>query len=251
MNHHAFHWISTHITHTGLVRSINEDACLDLPEQGIWVVADGMGGHAAGDLASQMIIEQLKTIQPASSIGALENQTEVKIQEVNQRLRHESSRRGGEIIGSTVAALLAYERYCIYLWAGDSRIYLYRRGVLKQLSRDHSQLQELVEQGLISAKQAEFHPAANYITRAVGADDELELDAEIMEPCDNDIFLLCSDGLNKELSDAEIAHNLEAYPLHEAIEQMLALTLERGAHDNTTIVIAKAESHKAGSRQES
>jgi protein phosphatase len=242
MRLNRFYWVSAHITDKGKVRSINEDAYLDRADLGIWVVADGMGGHAAGDVASEMIVNELKSISPGDSLGALASDVEKRLHHVNQKLLLESQRRGGEIIGSTVVTLLAYEGYCIYQWAGDSRIYLYRREQLKQLSRDHSQVEELIEQGIVTSDQAEQSPIANYITRAVGACEELELDAEIFEPCDGDLFLLCSDGLNKEVSDAEIAQILGRCGFQEALQQLIGLAMERGARDNVTLVLVQARS---------
>jgi protein phosphatase len=175
-------------------------------------------------------------------LGTLASDVEQRLHFVNQKLLLESQRRGGEIIGSTVVTLLAYQGYCIYQWAGDSRIYLYRRERLKQLSRDHSQVEELIEQGIVTSDQAEQSPIANYITRAVGASEELELDAEIFEPCDGDLFLLCSDGLNKEVSDVEIAQILGNYGFQEALQQLIELAMERGARDNVTLVLVQARS---------
>ncbi|MCU7931110.1 MAG: protein phosphatase 2C domain-containing protein [Candidatus Thiodiazotropha sp. (ex Codakia rugifera)] len=242
MSLNNFYWVSAHLTDKGKVRSINEDACLDRADLGIWAVADGMGGHAAGDLASGMIINALKSTNPGDSLGSLASDVEQRLQQVNYQLLMESEKRGGEIIGSTVVTLLAYQGYCIYQWAGDSRIYLYRRGVLKQLNRDHSQVEELIEQGIVTSDQAEQSPIANYITRAVGATEELELEAEIFEPCDGDLFLLCSDGLNKEVRDVEIAEILSLYSFQEAIQKLLNLTMDRGARDNVTLVLVQAQS---------
>jgi protein phosphatase len=240
MSLNSLYWVSAHVTDKGKVRSINEDALLDRADLGIWVVADGMGGHAAGDMASGMIVNELKSISPGDSLSAMARDVEQRLHYVNQQLLLESQRRSGEIIGSTVVTLLTYQGYCIYQWAGDSRIYLYRRNRLKQLSRDHSQVEEMIEQGIVTSEQAEQSPVANYITRAVGASEELELDAEIFEPCDGDLFLLCSDGLNKEVNDTEIAHILGSCGFQEAVEQLINLALERGARDNVTLVLVEA-----------
>ncbi|MCU7890719.1 MAG: protein phosphatase 2C domain-containing protein [Candidatus Thiodiazotropha sp. (ex Ustalcina ferruginea)] len=242
MSLNNFYWVSAHLTDKGKVRSINEDACLDRADLGIWAVADGMGGHAAGDLASGMIVSELKSTNPGDSLGSLASDVEQRLQQVNHQLQLESEKRGGEIIGSTVVTLLAYQGYCIYQWAGDSRIYLYRRGILKQLNRDHSQVEELIEQGIVTSDQAEQSPIANYITRAVGTTEELELEAEIFEPCDGDLFLLCSDGLNKEVRDVEIAEILSLYSFQEAIQKLINLTMDRGARDNVTLVLVQAQS---------
>jgi protein phosphatase len=250
MNQNNIYWVSAHLTDKGKVRSINEDACLDRADLGIWAVADGMGGHSAGDLASGMIISELKSARPGDSLGQLAQDVEQRLQQVNQQLLIESQRRGGEIIGSTVVTLLAHDDYCIYQWAGDSRIYLYRRGSLKQLSRDHSQIEELIEQGIVTSDQAEQSSIANYITRAVGACEVLELEAEIVEPCDGDLFLLCSDGLNKEVNDTEIADILGRYNFQDAIQYLINLAMERGARDNVTLVLVQARSTRVAAPDE-
>jgi protein phosphatase len=234
-------WRSSHQSDKGKVRSHNEDALLDRPDLGLWAVADGMGGHSAGDLASHMIVEALEGLQTqGESLGSLAGDIDHRLQQVNLRLQQESKRRGDGIIGSTVAVLLAHEEYCIYLWAGDSRIYLYRRGSLKQLTRDHNQVEEQLEGKFGGSHPSDTASIANYITRAVGAGTSLELDAEIIEPRIGDRFLLCSDGLNKELADSEIAATLAHRPLQEAAATLLAASLERGATDNVSLILVEA-----------
>ncbi len=240
-------WRSVHRSDPGKVRQLNEDALLDRADLGLWMVADGMGGHSAGDLASQTIVEAMETLQPqGESLGFLAGEIEHRLQQVNRRLQQESQRRGSGIIGSTVVLLLAHEDYCLYLWAGDSRIYLYRRGNLRQLSRDHSQVEEQLEGVFAGEHPPGAASIANYITRAVGAGDTLELEAELIEPCAGDCFLLCSDGLNKELADSEIAAVLERYPLREAAARLLAQCLERGAKDNVTLILAQVAASPEG-----
>lgn len=242
----GFEWRSAHQSDKGKVRSLNEDALLDRCDLGLWAVADGMGGHSSGDLASRMIVEALASLRPQDeNLGSLVTDIDGRLQQVNLKLQQESQRRGGGIIGSTVAVLLAHEDYCTYLWAGDSRIYLYRRGSLKQLSRDHSQVEEQLEGIFGDAQASGAASVANYITRAVGAGACLELEAEIIEPCVGDRFLLCSDGLNKELSDTEIAGVLERHPLQEATATLLARCLERGASDNVTLILVEVASPPA------
>jgi protein phosphatase len=237
----GFEWRSTRQSDKGKVRSLNEDALLDRADLRLWVVADGMGGHSSGDLASQMIVEALASIRPQNeNLGSLVAEIDQRLQQVNLRLLQESQRRGDGIIGSTVVLLLAHENFCTYLWAGDSRIYLYRRGNLKQLSRDHSQVEEQLEGVFGDDQEACAASVANYITRAVGAGTTLDLEAEIIEPCAGDRFLLCSDGLNKELTDCEIAEVLQQHPLQEAAARLLALSLERGASDNVTLILVEA-----------
>jgi protein phosphatase len=132
------------------------------------------------------------------------------------------------------------------MWAGDSRIYLFRRGNLRQLSRDHSQVEEQLEGVFADIHSPGYASITNYITRAVGAGDTLELEAELIEPCVGDCFLLCSDGLNKELADSEIAAVLERFPLQEAASRLLAQCLERGASDNITLILVEVVAMRNG-----
>ena len=143
----SFKWLSASLTHVGTVREINEDAVLDVPSRGLWVVADGMGGHAAGDVASQMIVENLRQVPAVKKLSSFVNVVEDRLLDANQKL-YEMSISGAEqrVIGSTVAALLAFENHCLCVWVGDSRVYRLRDGRLEQITRDHSEVEELLEQ---------------------------------------------------------------------------------------------------------
>jgi serine/threonine protein phosphatase PrpC len=235
-----FQWSSAGRSHVGMVRAINEDACIALPELGLWAVADGMGGHEAGDVASRLIVETLQqTPLPTDWLGFLDAVRE-RLCQVNTRLREESARRyQNRTIGSTVVVLAAYEGQCACLWVGDSRIYRLRDGQLQQLTRDHSHVQELVDQGLIAPEEAHRHPLSNVITRAVGSSDELRID-QVDHPLQaGDMFLLCSDGLNKTVSDEEITRLLahSDHNCQEAVKAFIHLALMRDASDNVTTVV--------------
>jgi protein phosphatase len=236
-----FRWTSASRSHVGLVRTINEDAYLDLPELRLWAVADGMGGHSVGDFASRRVIESLSDVaspnRPESVAGAIRE----RLQTVNQELREEATRRNVEAIGSTVAVLLACDRQCRYLWAGDSRIYLYRSGRLKRLTRDHSLLEELKSRGHVISADALPAAAQHGITRAVGAADILNLDEDIEAIIDGDIFLLCSDGLTNEVSEEEIGRALLAGTCRQSSEALVEMALERGGRDNISAVVVRAE----------
>jgi protein phosphatase len=235
-----FQWSSASRSHVGMVRTINEDACLAMPERGLWAVADGMGGHEAGDIASQMVVEALQQIAPPSDWPGFLEAVRESLRDVNQRLRDESAQRyQHRTIGTTVVVLIAYETQCACLWVGDSRIYRLRDGQLQQLTRDHSHVQELVDQGLIAPENAHRHPLANVITRAVGSANELEID-EVVHPLQTgDLFLLCSDGLNKTVTDEEIARLLahSDHNCQEAVKAFIHLALMRDANDNVTTVV--------------
>ncbi|MDG4553634.1 MAG: serine/threonine-protein phosphatase [Candidatus Competibacter sp.] len=240
----TFKWSSAGRSHVGMVRAINEDACLVMPEMGLWVVADGMGGHEAGDIASQMLIENLQQIPPPLDWRDFLDAVRQRMQEVNQRLRQESAQRyQNRTIGSTVVVLLAYGAQCACLWVGDSRIYRLRDDQLQQLTRDHSHVQELVDQGLIAPEDAHRHPLANVITRAVGSADEMLIDEVIHPLCPGDMFLLCSDGLNKTVSDEEIGRLLihSDHDCHEAVKAFIHLALMRDASDNVTTVVVNID----------
>ncbi len=231
-------WHSHGITNVGKVRKHNEDSMLERPESGMWVVADGMGGHAAGDVASQMIVNTLKKVHEGISLDRYIDDIEDKLISVNKKLidkANESVKR--TTIGSTVVMMLAYDKFCIYLWAGDSRLYRLRNGELRQMTTDHSQVEQYVEQGLISREEALVHPHGNMITRAVGATPHFFLDMDIQEMEKGDRYLLCSDGLTKHTEDFEFQDLLKKGTAEEVCNKMIELTLDRGAGDNVTAIV--------------
>ncbi len=239
----GFRFVVSCGTDVGRVRSLNEDAFLDRTEIGLWAVADGMGGHAAGDFASRTIVDGLEQIAPPSEGSAFLREVEDRIQIAHTALRQESEARGtGGIIGSTVVVLIAWNRHYACVWAGDSRLYLLREGILRQVSRDHSLVQDLVEAGELAPEQAESHPQANVVTRAVGAVEDLVLDKSHDQIAIGDIFLLCSDGLTRHVSDPEIAAVLTGETAPDAAQALIDLALERGARDNVTAVVVRCES---------
>jgi len=235
-----FIWNSYGLTHTGKKRKINQDAFLNLPNKKLWVVADGMGGHKAGEVASASIINSLNSLIPEQTIGSTVKKIYYKLRKVNQSLLDLAAEGGdNEVIGSTVVILLACNQYCVYLWSGDSRIYLFRKEELKQLSHDHNNENRLLAEGF-SIKEIQTHPFAQSLTHAIGGEKKLYLEAQIQEIRDGDIFLLCSDGLNKEVCDREIESILKKASIEESLTQLIELALERGAQDNITIILAQA-----------
>lgn len=240
-----FCWTSASFSDVGLVRPINEDACLDLPERGLWAVADGMGGHALGDVASTMVIDGLRNLAPGPSLAATVGLVRERLQLVNAQLRTLAASRNLAVVGSTVAVLLARDDDCSVLWAGDSRVYLVRQGVLLQLTRDHSQRALLQQAGIPGAAHL---PAANAITRAVGADDILLLDEEHFSAVDGDVFLLCSDGLTNEVGDAEILRALVPGNCRHAVQALVAMALQYGGRDNVSAVVVAAEDQCSADR---
>jgi protein phosphatase len=237
----SLQWTSASRTDVGRVRALNEDACLDLPQRALWVVADGMGGHAAGDLASGMIVATLAHLPAPGSLATCLSAARGALQTVNRQLREEAARRGVRTIGSTVAALVASGRECGWLWAGDSRIYLYRDARLEALTNDHSYVAELQAQGHLTAEAARHHPSQHLITRAVGAADSLQLDEGRIAVRDGDLFLLCSDGLSNEVEAPEIARALEGGDCRRATDTLVELALQAGGRDNITAVVVRVD----------
>ncbi|HLK25082.1 MAG TPA: protein phosphatase 2C domain-containing protein [Caulobacteraceae bacterium] len=227
-------------THVGCRRTSNEDAVLARPELGVWAVADGMGGHEAGEVASAMVVEALGGLDPGLTVAARTNAATRALHQTNQALIQLAAEKGGgRSIGSTVVAFFADGRAFICLWAGDSRAYRARGHSLEQLTRDHSLVQELVDLGELDPAAAANHPNANVITRAVGASPSLEIDSVGGDVAPGDAFLLASDGLTRLLTDAELLAGLQAADLEPAADEMLQMCLERGAPDNVSLVLVR------------
>ncbi len=225
----------------GRVRELNEDACLEMSDTGLWAVADGMGGHAAGEVASRMVIDALREVRHPDSLSDLLNDVRQSMQKVNRQLTEEANRRRQQIIGSTVAVLLVFEQHCVCLWAGDSRIYRVRDGELQQLTRDHSQIEALVSRGVVSKEEARKLPGSNALTRAIGVMDSVELDSAIHGIQEGDQFLLCSDGLYNEVSTQDIERFLALEDCQDSADRLIQSALEHGARDNITLVVVRAD----------
>ncbi len=235
-----FHFASASLSDVGRVRKLNEDACLDRSDLGLWVVADGMGGHQGGDYASRHIVELLGELGPPSSASSFLADVRARLARSNDALRNEAAARGPDtIIASTIVALLAFDHHFACLWAGDSRLYLLRDHQLHPVTRDHSHVQDLVELGVINADEAESHPQANVVTRAVGADEGLELDKRHDKLQEGDIFLLCSDGLTRVVPDDQIAGILDNEDIDQAVRSLMDAALTGGSRDNVTVVVVR------------
>jgi len=223
-------------SHTGCVRTVNQDAWLAHPEQGLWLVADGMGGHARGEWASAQIVASVAESVHAEDLHQAGAELTAAIERANQQLIA-AARADGASIGSTVAALLVRGGRGAVVWAGDSRIYRYRAGSLDRLTRDHSQVEQLVAAGLITPAEAASHPMGHVLTRAIGVRDAVMLDHVEVDVRADDIFLLCSDGLTRPVADVEIARWLGRETPERAATGLLDLVLSRGAPDNVTLVV--------------
>jgi serine/threonine protein phosphatase PrpC len=226
------------VTHPGTKRDHNEDMFVDRSDLGLWAVADGAGGHDAGEVASEMIATTLETIPLELTAEEMLAQVRLRISATHTALRECAARKGeGALVASTVVVLIVRHGHFACLWAGDSRAYLLRDGMMRQITRDHSLVQELLEAGAIGPDEAANHPRGNVITRAVGAElDEILLDKVSDRLLSGDRFLLCSDGLCKTLPESELASLLAAIdgtPPQAVIDAALA----QDASDNVTAVI--------------
>lgn len=220
---------STARSHVGHVRAINEDRVFDWPAGGVWAIADGMGGHRGGDEAAQSVVDALRLLtpedaaRPAAVLGALTA--------ANAAVRARNIARG-ESAGATVVALSRYGDAAHVAWAGDSRLYRLRAGMLVPMTRDHSVVQELVDARLLTAAAAAQHPQANVITRALGVDADCNIECRLIDVAPGDRFLLCSDGLSRTLEPLPLPDSLDA-----AADALMAAALERDGSDNISLVL--------------
>jgi len=223
----------------GCIRKNNEDSFLVLPEQGLYAVADGMGGHRSGEVASSTALEELSKLVPQLvelEGDALEKGlTEAFV--VANRVVYQASTTEPENagMGTTLTVLLVRSKTVVITHVGDSRVYRWRKDVLTSLTEDHSLVGELVRLEQISPEEAEKHPQRHVLMRAVGADPEVEVDCRSVDLQTGDVFLLCTDGFSNVISDQELAEEfLEPGSWEGRFEKLRKLTLERGAPDNFT-----------------
>lgn len=231
-------WRSAGRTARGKSRVRNEDAFLDCPQRSCWAVADGMGGHHAGNVASQWVVSSLAAL---SGIGGFDQ----RIEAVRGCLRGLDSQLqpvdgGAGIMGSTVVALLLEPSRAACIWAGDSRCYLWRGQRLYQLSRDHSLQQQLMDRQQLSAELAQAHPDARALTRAVGARQPLSLEILELRTQPRDVFLLCSDGLYQGLSHRELGRALSASTPQQAVDRLFHDVSRGAARDDFTAVVVQS-----------
>ena len=229
-------WFSCAATDVGHVRKTNEDSYLDAQEQALWVIADGMGGHSRGDRASQAIVENLVDFSASDSPNDNLNDIIKRLRKANDVCREATD---GQMMGSTVAVLHIHQDKAYVVWAGDSRIYRLRGEEFSQLTDDHSLVQELHRLGELTATEAENHPSQNVITRAIGVNDELDVQVRQVELEAGDRFLLCSDGLFKDVKPKEVETNLRDPSPRQALAASVELALRRGGTDNVTAIVVQ------------
>ncbi len=233
----SLQWTSCAASDVGHMRRANEDSFMDARENGLWVVADGMGGHSRGDFASQCIIEHLVDFETGPTPEASIKDLQRRLYNANKVCRAKAQ---GDVVGSTVAILMTQDSMSYFLWAGDSRIYRLRAGELEQITEDHSLVQELCNMGEITAEEAENHPSSNVITRAVGVHERLNVEVLESPVLPGDRFLLCSDGLFKDVKVDEVKARLSAPTPQQALRDLVTQALARGGTDNVTAIVAQA-----------
>lgn len=228
-----------HLTHVGLRRELNEDSYYGDSELGLWLVADGMGGHEYGEVASALaretIVREIRDGTPLIQAIRIADEEIIR----TSRRRHDALPMGTTV----VAARVTGHRFEV-AWVGDSRVYLWRGGQLVQLSRDHSYVQELIANGAITQEQARSHPHRNVVTQALGVTDPRNLDVATLsgELLSGMQLLLCSDGLTEEVDDGEIARVLDQHDCsaQECVDTLVAAALDGGGSDNVTAILIRS-----------
>lgn len=227
-----------HLTHVGLRRELNEDTYYGDSDLGLWLVADGMGGHEYGEVASALAREAIvREIRTGNTLADA-------IRIADEEIIRCSKLRGDSLpMGTTVVAARVNGNRFEVAWVGDSRVYLWRDGALTQISHDHSYVQELIAQGAISAAQARSHPHRNVVTQALGVTDPNHLNVETMtgELRPGMQLLLCSDGLTEEVDDPSIAATLkhDDCSAQECVDTLIAAALDGGGSDNVTAILVR------------
>lgn len=224
-------------THVGLKRKINEDSILTLPDQQIWVVSDGMGGHDGGDFASQTVVDSVAMIDPGLTPAELIRSLREAILRAHDAIQTEAETRGGATIGATVVTFIVAEGHFATFWAGDSRLYRLQSGSIELLTTDHSMVAAFVQAGQMTWDEAEQHPHSNAVTRAVGVGEELELDKIRGEVLPGDRFLLCSDGLSKYATFDMLERVLAKEPIETVADTLQQIALDGGGADNISIIV--------------
>ena len=233
--------ISAARTHIGKVRSSNQDAILVCPgKYGVYGVADGMGGHQAGDVASKIavaVVERvLKNEQPSVNL------LRAAIEEANQIIYEEQlANPDYSGMGTTMTVIWEDEERILLGHGGDSRAYRVRNNAISQVSLDHSMVAEMVRRGLITEDEARVHPYRNIITRALGTSPTVNVDVKELDKAPGDMFLLCSDGLSEYVQSVQMNEILRKYSLENAADVLLDMALEGGGRDNISVILAEVE----------
>lgn len=245
-------FVASGMTHIGRVRATNQDAYCCLTDERLYIVADGMGGHAGGEVASQLCIAEiqgfLKTQFKESAENLLRHPDSRVLGILGRSVNHASTKIYERALeqpflkgmGTTATVMKIIDDYCYYAHVGDSRLYLLRSGFLYQLTRDHSYVSEQVRAGVLTEEEAESHPQRNVITRSVGYQEEEDVDVSAIQLLAGDQLMMCSDGLHGKLHDRELVSILKKSGNPSSCQELISLANERGGEDNITVVHVSA-----------
>ena len=228
-------------TDIGRKRKQNEDAAWFDEKRGVFVVADGMGGHLAGEVASQMAIDAVRRMAARHKKPSVDLLKKTVLGAHERIYLHAQGHAECAGMGTTISMMWRGGGYMYIAHVGDSRIYRLRDGHMEQITQDHSLVQELVNQGVLTPELAAHHPMRNVITRAVGTDEGVDVDLFTKERKLGDIWLLCTDGLSGMVPDEDIARILRTKAPEAAADALLQTALDNGGRDNVTFVILKDE----------
>jgi serine/threonine protein phosphatase PrpC len=233
-------WSSASDSHRGNRRTRNEDAVFASSHLGLWAVADGMGGHKAGDYASETIAQMLADLDLSQDLSECVDLVEDGMLEVNDHLRrHARTQCDGNTVGSTVVVLIVRGEVGVALWAGDSRLYRMRGRLMSQITRDHNPVSDLLDSGSVTEDEA-LNTDTHIITRAVGGQRDLHLDVAVFDVQPGDTMLLCTDGLYREIEPQSIYDALQ-HDVDKAVTLLMQDCLRGPARDNVSLVVARAE----------
>lgn len=238
----AFTFDSFGATDIGLRRNFNEDRYGMMPDSGVWVAADGMGGHAGGDYASQAVLDEMPNFDGVLTLGDLETRFHDGLAQAHVKMLRVAKALNMDTVATTVVGLLIYEDDFAAIWSGDSRLYQMRDGVLRPVTRDHSEARELVDAGVLTPEQARTWHRRNVVTRALGVYDHLSAETAYGDVKAGDTFLLCTDGLTEHHTDDDLQAILtETETAEDAVTRMIRQTLDRGAIDNVTAIVVRVQ----------
>ncbi len=233
----------------GLVRENNEDVWVALPDLNFYILADGMGGHQAGEVAAREAVKELSEIAKITwghgakkhSFHDMRKIMKLAIEQVNTAIfkmgRSNAPLRG---MGTTLCCVHFHDKGVVYAHVGDSRIYRFRHHKLEQLTKDHSLYRELVDQGHLPEQQMPVYLYKNIITKAIGTESYVEPSVHLTDIEDGDLYLMCTDGLSDLMTTKEIQNVIaQGGSLEECVKELIAIVNARGGHDNVTIVMMK------------
>lgn len=235
-------WNGCGLTDVGTVRSCNEDSILIHPGYSLWAIADGMGGHQCGDIASKHLVESLSKTLYQHDFGSLVEEIENVILEVNDLIfEYSQTHFSGSTMGTTLVALVLKGRLGVCLWAGDSRLYRLRNSQMTQLTADHSYVYQLYQDGLLTLEDMETHPQKNTITRAIGVERPVVIEVCLFSSQVGDTYLLCSDGLYNSVDKETICEILHEREATSAANKLMRQALNNNASDNVSVIVVKGQ----------